>query len=130
RGRRDGRDRRALAVGHRAPHRGATQVREADAVHRKGVPMTHHLGIEDLGYDRKLYILAFDHRGSFEKMVGDPARVPDAKTLIWEGFRRAVEEGAPKESAGVLVDAQYGPAVAREAKAGGYVLALPVEKSG
>jgi myo-inositol catabolism protein IolC len=88
------------------------------------------IGIDDLGYDEKLYILAFDHRGSFEKMVGDVSRVPDAKRLIWEGFQRAVEEGAPKTYAGVLVDDQYGPDVAHEAKAGGYVLAMPVEKSG
>lgn len=92
--------------------------------------MTDRIGIDDLGYDEKLYILAFDHRGSFEKMVGDPARVPDAKTLIWEGFQRSVEGGAPKKYAGVLVDGQYGPNVAREAKAGGYVLSMPVEKSG
>jgi myo-inositol catabolism protein IolC len=92
--------------------------------------VTAPIGIDDLGYDRKLYILAFDHRGSFEKMVGDVERVPDAKTLIWEGFQRAVEQGAPKEYAGVLVDAQYGSNVAREAKAGRYVLSMPVEKSG
>ena len=88
------------------------------------------IGLDELGYDEKLYILAFDHRGSFEKMVGDVDRVPGAKTLIWEGFQRAVELGAPKASAGVLVDAQYGADVAREAKAGGYKLAMPVEKSG
>src|SRR5438046_247516 len=88
------------------------------------------IGLDELGYDERLYILAFDHRGSFEKMVGDVERVPGAKTLIWEGFQRAVEEGAPKEFAGVLVDAQYGPTVAHEAKGGGYVLAMPVEKSG
>jgi myo-inositol catabolism protein IolC len=88
------------------------------------------IGIDDLGYHEKLYILAFDHRGSFEKMVGDAERVPGAKRLIWEGFQHAVEEGVPKESAGVLVDGQYGPDVAREAKAGGYRLAMPVEKSG
>jgi myo-inositol catabolism protein IolC len=88
------------------------------------------IGLGELGYDEKLYILAFDHRGSFEKMVGDVDRVPGAKTLIWEGFQRAVELGAPKASAGVLVDGQYGPTVAREAKAGGYKLAMPVEKSG
>jgi myo-inositol catabolism protein IolC len=63
-------------------------------------------------------------------MVGDVERVPGAKTLIWEGFQRAIEQGAPKQYAGVLVDAQYGPDVAREAKAGGYKLAMPVEKSG
>ncbi|MEA2483462.1 MAG: hypothetical protein QOC55_1409, partial [Thermoleophilaceae bacterium] len=91
-----------------------------------------------LGYDERLYILAFDHRGSFEKMVGttgddpaaDQAKVAGAKTLIWEGFQRAVEEGAPKEFAGVLVDDKYGPDVARAAKAGGFQLAMPVEKSG
>ncbi len=92
--------------------------------------MTHHTGIDDLGYDKKLYILAFDHRGSFEKMVGDVDRVPGAKALIGDGFKRAIEQGAPKEYAGVLVDAQYGADVARDAKAGGYVLAMPVEKSG
>lgn len=88
------------------------------------------VGLDDLGYDEKLYILAFDHRGSFEKMVGDVDRVPGAKKLIWEGFQRAVEEGSPKESAGILVDAQYGSEVAREARAGGYKLAMPCEKSG
>ncbi len=88
------------------------------------------IGLDELGYDDRLYILAFDHRGSFEKMVGDTERVPGAKTPIWEGFQRAVELGAPKEFAGVLVDGQYGPDVAREAKAGGYKLAMPVEKSG
>jgi myo-inositol catabolism protein IolC len=88
------------------------------------------IGLNELGYDERLYILAFDHRGSFEKMVGDVERVPGAKTLIWEGFQRAIELGAPKQYAGVLVDAQYGPTVAREAKEGGFKLAMPVEKSG
>jgi myo-inositol catabolism protein IolC len=89
------------------------------------------IGLNELGYDQSLYILAFDHRGSFEKMVGgDHDKVAGAKRLIWEGFQRAVEEGAPKEYAGILVDPQYGPDVAREAKAGGYKLAMPVEKSG
>jgi myo-inositol catabolism protein IolC len=88
------------------------------------------IGLDELGYDERLYILAFDHRGSFEKMVGDVERVPGAKTLIWEGFQRAIELGAPKQYAGVLVDAQYGPTVAREAKQGGFKLAMPVEKSG
>ena len=88
------------------------------------------IGLNELGYEGRLYILAFDHRGSFEKMVGDVDRVPGAKELIWEGFQKAIEEGAPKEFAGILVDAQYGAKVAREAKAGGYKLAMPVEKSG
>jgi len=89
------------------------------------------IGLDELGYDAKLYVLAFDHRGSFEKMVGGgPDKVAGAKRLIWEGFQQAVADGAPKDSAGILVDGQYGADVAREAKAGGYVLAMPVEKSG
>ena len=92
-----------------------------------------------LGYDKQLYILAFDHRGSFEKMFGISGRAPtaeeigrisDAKSLIFEGFQRAIEEGAPREAAGVLVDGQYGPQVARSAHADGFLLAMPVEKSG
>src|SRR5213593_715058 len=92
-----------------------------------------------LGYDKQLYTLAFDHRGSFEKMFGVSGRAPndeetqrisDAKTLIWEGFVKAVEAGAPREAASVLVDAQYGPQVARAAREGGFVFAMPVEKSG
>ncbi len=48
-----------------------------------------------LGYDGKLYILAFDHRGSFQKKMfgieGDPTpeeteTISDAKRLIFEGM--------------------------------------------
>lgn len=84
-----------------------------------------------LGYDKKLYILAFDHRGSFEKMVGGgQEQISSAKHLIWEGFQRAIEDGAPADAAGILVDAQYGDAVAREAKEQGLQFSMPVEKSG
>ena len=70
-----------------------------------------------LGYDGKLYILAFDHRGSFQKkmfgIAGDPtpeetATIADAKQLIYEGMALAVD-AAPRPSAtGVLVDEQFG----------------------
>jgi myo-inositol catabolism protein IolC len=92
-----------------------------------------------LGYEGKLYILAFDHRGSFQKkmfgITGDPSpeeteRISDAKRVIFEGFTRAVEEGAPKDAAGILIDEQFGADAAREAESLGYILAMPVEKSG
>lgn len=92
-----------------------------------------------LGYDRRLYILAFDHRGSFQKkmfgIVGDPdaaetKRISEAKTLIFEGFRQAVADGVSRDTAGVLVDEQFGSGVARAAKSEGLILAMPVEKSG
>ena len=92
-----------------------------------------------LGYDRPLYILAFDHRGSFQKkffgVTGEPTaeeteRISDAKRVIFEGLLRSLEGGVPKEAAGGLVDEQFGADIAREAKAKGLTLAMPVEKSG
>ena len=92
-----------------------------------------------LGYDKPLYILAFDHRGSFQKkffgVSGEPdeeetARISDAKRVIYEGARRALDEGVEADAAGVLVDEQFGAAIARDAKAAGLRLAMPVEKSG
>ena len=92
-----------------------------------------------LGYDKPLYILAFDHRGSFQKkffgVAGEPnaeetARIADAKMVIYEGAKRALEEGVARESAGVLVDEQFGTDVARDAKGNGLTFAMPVEKSG
>ena len=93
----------------------------------------------DLGYTKALYILAFDHRGSFQKkmlgIAGDPTpeeaqRISDAKRVIFEGFVQAVSDGAPRESAGMLVDEQFGADIARSARSEGYLLAMPVEKSG
>lgn len=92
-----------------------------------------------LGYDKNLYVLAFDHRGSFQKkMLGIPGaptpeqrgQISDAKKVIFEGFEQAIEEGAPRESAGLLVDEEFGADIARTAKSKGYIFAMPVEKSG
>ncbi len=92
-----------------------------------------------LGYDGKLYILAFDHRGSFQKKMfgiqGDPTpeeteTISDAKRLIFEGMERAVERGVDPHAAGVLVDEQFGSNIPKRAKEEGLFLAMPVEKSG
>jgi myo-inositol catabolism protein IolC len=92
-----------------------------------------------LGYDGKLYILAFDHRGSFQTkmfgIAGDPtpeqtATIADAKRLIYEGMALAADRGVENEAVGVLVDEQFGGDIPREAKAKGLKLAMPVEKSG
>ncbi|MDQ6811214.1 MAG: DUF2090 domain-containing protein [Actinomycetota bacterium] len=92
-----------------------------------------------LGYDRKLFILAFDHRGSFQKKFfgidGEPdpeqtAIIADAKHLIFEGMLRAVGAGADPSVAGVLVDEQFGSSVPEQARDGGLTLAMPAERSG
>src|SRR5215475_1440971 len=95
--------------------------------------------MKNLGYDSPLYILPFDHRSSFElKMFGwgenltpeQTAQIAAAKQVIYDGFKAAVEAGAPKEKAGILVDEQFGAAILRDAAARGYTFAYPVEKSG
>jgi myo-inositol catabolism protein IolC len=94
-----------------------------------------------LGYSGKLYILAFDHRGSFQKKMfgieGDPTpeqteQISDAKRLIFEGLLEATAEGVDPHATGCLVDEQFGTPtrIPEQAKKDGLLLAMPVEKSG
>jgi 5-dehydro-2-deoxygluconokinase len=89
---------------------------------------------------RQLLILAFDHRGSFmEKLFGikgrpptvaETSRICDFKKVVYEGFSKAIADGVPKPIAGILVDEQFGAAIAVDARANGVNFAMPVEKSG
>jgi myo-inositol catabolism protein IolC len=92
-----------------------------------------------LGYNKPLYILPFDHRGSFQTgMFGwkgtlspeQTAQIAAAKQVIYDGFKAAVAGGVAKERAGILVDEQFGAAILRDAVQSGYETAVPVEKSG
>jgi 5-dehydro-2-deoxygluconokinase len=92
-----------------------------------------------IGFDRPLYILPFDHRGSFEtKMFGwhgdlsaaQTAEIAAAKQVIYDGFKAAVAAGVPEDRGGILVDEQFGSAILRDARANGYAAACPAEKSG
>jgi 5-dehydro-2-deoxygluconokinase len=82
--------------------------------------------MKNLGYDRSLYILPFDHRSSFElKLFGwgedltpeQTAQIAAAKQVIYDGLKAAIEAGVPKEKAGALVDEQFGAAILRDAAA-------------
>jgi myo-inositol catabolism protein IolC len=92
-----------------------------------------------LGFDKPLYILPFDHRGSFQKkMFGwdgplsapQTAEIAAAKRVIYDAFKEAVLAGMPKDKGGILVDEQFGAAILRDACADGYATACPAEKSG
>jgi myo-inositol catabolism protein IolC len=93
----------------------------------------------NLGFARSLYILPFDHRGSFQtKMFGwegtltpeQTAQIAAAKQVIYDAFKAAVAAGVPQENAGILVDEQFGAAILRDAAKHGYLTACPAEKSG
>jgi 5-dehydro-2-deoxygluconokinase len=95
--------------------------------------------MKSLGFDKPLYILPFDHRGSFQKkMFGwDGTLTPQqteeiaaAKRVIYDAFKLAVESGVPRDKAGILVDEQFGAAILRDARRDGYSTSCPAEKSG
>jgi 5-dehydro-2-deoxygluconokinase len=86
-----------------------------------------------------LYVLPFDHRGSFETgMFGwhgaldeeQTAQIAAAKQVIYDGFKAALEGGVKQDEAAILVDEQFGAAILRDAAASGYHFACPAEKSG
>src|ERR1700690_2433846 len=91
------------------------------------------------GYQKPLYILPFDHRGSFQtKMFGwkgtltaeQTADIAAAKQVIYDAFKVAVAGGIAKEKAGILVDEQFGAAILLDAAKHGYSTSCPAEKSG
>ncbi len=93
----------------------------------------------DLGFDGPLYILPFDHRGSFQSglfgwkgalTTEQAERVTASKAIIYGGLLAAVAGGVPKARAGILVDEQFGAVILRDARARGFLTAAPAEKSG
>jgi 5-dehydro-2-deoxygluconokinase len=93
------------------------------------------------GYDGKLFILAFDHRGSFQKKwfglesaptEEETLKISDAKHLVFEGLLHALDQGCDASITGALVDEQFGAPteIPTQARARGLKLAMPVEKSG
>ena len=93
-----------------------------------------------VGYDRDLFVLPFDHRGSFEAgLLGirgreasreEVARLAVFKQIIYEGFLDALESGVPKHAAAILVDQKYGESILADANSRGVTTCVPVEKSG
>jgi myo-inositol catabolism protein IolC len=79
------------------------------------------------GYDKQLYILAFDHRTSFQTKLFGIAGTPtdderrgirEAKRIILDGLLVAAAD-APVRTVGALTDEESGGDAAREAARGG-----------
>ena len=98
------------------------------------------MNASDLGHEKDLFILPFDHRGSFEAgLLGVRDREATAtevdqltayKRVIYEGFLRAIEQGVPRDTAAILVDQKYGEDLLAEARGMGFTTCVSVEKSG
>lgn len=92
-----------------------------------------------LGFDRRMYVLAFDHRGNFrrglfgiehEPDAEETARIAAAKRVAFDGLVAAAATGeVPEDRIGVLVDEQFGGDVPALARKHGMILSMPAEKS-
>ena len=97
-----------------------------------------------LGFDKPLYILSFDYRGSLLTTLGPESmltadhsaeitsavsEIVTAKRFIYNGFKAALASGVPEDKACILVDEQFGATFLGEAAAEGYITACPAERS-
>ena len=92
----------------------------------------------DVGYEKDLLILPFDHRGTFAKKMPGMAALPEQeqsrricglKEIVYEAYKLAVRQGLGKEVSGILVDEQYGSEILIDARKQGFLFALTAEKS-
>lgn len=95
--------------------------------------------MQNLGYNKPLYILAFDHRSSFTKKIlgveGEPNKaqietIKELKEVIFQGFKQGIEKGISKEAGAILCDEQFGEDVLKQARADNHIFAMCTEKSG
>ncbi len=81
--------------------------------------------MNNLGYTKPLFILAFDHRASLEK---DGLKdIPSLKQIIYEAFEKSL---STVQNAALLVDEEYGDPILKDAKSKGYKILVPIEKAG
>ncbi len=92
-----------------------------------------------VGYDQPLYLMPFDHRSVYAAEVfghADPtgpeeiAQVSARKGVVYAAYKAALAAGVPADRTGILVDAEFGAAILRDASRHGYCTIIPTEKSG
>ena len=96
--------------------------------------------MDNLGYNKPLFILPFDHRSTFAKgMFGVSEeglteeiteKIKREKQMIYRAFKKALEHDNLRENAAILVDEQFGEEILKDAKTNGYTTILTTEKSG
>ncbi|MDQ2622964.1 MAG: DUF2090 domain-containing protein [Actinomycetota bacterium] len=106
---------------------------------RSGTGSRAETGEYRLGFDGRMYVLAFDHRGNFRRRLfgieGEPdeeqtARIAASKRVVFDGLVAAAATGdVSGDQIGVLVDEQFGGEVPALARENGMLLSMPAEKS-
>ena len=92
----------------------------------------------NLGYSKDLFILPFDHRSSFFKLLNvidrppsdkEMEKVKEFKEIIYDAFKKSLTS-IPKEKAAILVEEQFGDSILKDAVSCGFTTILTTEKSG
>lgn len=81
--------------------------------------------VQNLGYTKPLFILAFDHQSTFEK--AGISNVSELKQIIYAAFKKSL---STIQNAAILIDEKYGDEILKDAKKNNYTTALRVEKAG
>lgn len=92
----------------------------------------------NVGYDKKLCILPFDHRSYFTNLLGFDETLTDEqkkelssyKKLIYDGYEKSLSMGVDKNISAILVDDVFGYDILIDAKAKGYTTLQSTEVSG
>src|SRR5262249_58436146 len=96
----------------RKPSRPQARARQLHEQPDPPLPKNERLNMKTIGFDQPLYILPFDHRGSFEtKMFGwhgdlnaaQTAEIAAAKQVIYQGFKAAIPPAIPKAKPSILL---------------------------
>lgn len=95
----------------------------------------------ELGYNKPLYILPFDHRSTFAQKIFDLQStgelseeqrhlIKEFKMLVYKGFKHAINNGVKKDFAAILCDEEFASEILIDAKHNGFITILTIEKSG
>lgn len=90
------------------------------------------------GWTDPLLLFAMDHRNSYRQLLGigpdapaaDHDRAREVKAVVFDGFAAALDRLDDARGAALLVDEEYGSALAARAHAAGALVCVPVERSG
>src|SRR3989344_4210271 len=94
--------------------------------------------MENLGYNKKLCILPFDHRSYFTNLLEFKEPLTDEqkkelsayKKLIYDGYKKSLALGVDKNISAILVDDVFGFDILTDAKSKGYTTLQSTEISG
>lgn len=92
--------------------------------------MTDHSPLLILAVDQRPWLTKALYGHTGQATPTERAATTRAKHAVLDGLLAAVDQGVPREAAGILVDGELGPGVAERARAAGVTVSVPLERAG